>query len=68
MPSRVGALEPPWCRWSVCNRVPPLDACDASTACTRPGLPPRQDEIAAENVTVVLDASLGRCAATSLAC
>ena len=31
-PSRVGALEPPWCRWSVCNRVPPLDACAASTA------------------------------------
>ena len=30
------------------------------TACTRPGLPPRQDEVAAENVTVVLDASLGR--------
>ena len=38
------------------------------TACTRPGLPPRQDEVAAENVTFMLDASLGGCAATSLAC
>ena len=31
-PSRVGALEPPLCRWSVCNRVPPLDACAATAA------------------------------------
>ena len=31
-PSRVGALEPPWCRWSVCNRVPPLVQCATSTA------------------------------------
>ena len=28
----LGALEPPWCRWSVCNRVPPLDACAATAA------------------------------------
>ena len=31
-PSRVSALEPPWCCWSVCNRVPPPEACAASTA------------------------------------
>ena len=28
----LGALEPPWCRWSVCNRVPPLVQCATSTA------------------------------------
>ena len=38
------------------------------TACTRPGLLPRQEEVAAENVTFVLEASLGGGAATSLAC
>jgi hypothetical protein len=37
-------------------------------ACTRPGLPPSQDDVTAENVTFVLDASLGGGAATSLAC
>ena len=25
-PSRVKSLEPPWCCWSVCSRVPPLEA------------------------------------------
>eukprot|EP00937_MAST-01D_sp_MAST-1D-sp2_P002652 g2652.t1 len=35
-------------------------------ACTRPGLPPSQDNVQAENVTFVLDASMG--GATSLAC
>ena len=38
------------------------------TACTRPRLPPSQDDVAAENVTFELDASLGGGAATSLAC
>ena len=32
-PSWVGALEPPWCRWSVCNRVPPtVDTKEAAHA------------------------------------
>ena len=30
--ARVGSLELPWCCWSVCKRVPPLDACAASAA------------------------------------
>ena len=29
----LGALEPPWCRWSVCNRVPPtVDTKEAAHA------------------------------------